>query len=74
MGSGRIFGINKLLNLQGTHGNALVRRLVQRKLTVSQPGDEYEQADRVADAAAPGTPGQRQILTDVIDSSTGARR
>jgi len=40
------------LNLQRSHGSAFVQRLVQRKLAVSQPGDEYEQeADRVADAA-----------------------
>lgn len=40
-----------LLDLQRTHGNAFVQRLVQRKLAVSQPGDKYEQeADLVADA------------------------
>ena len=44
-------GAETLLDLQRTHGNAFVQRLVQRKLAVSQPGDEYEQeADRVADA------------------------
>ena len=51
VGSRRISGINTLLNLQRTHGNAFVQRLVQRKLAVSQSGDAYEQeADRVADA------------------------
>ena len=51
VGSRRISGINTLLNLQRTHGNAFVQRLLQRKLAVSQPGDAYEQeADRVADA------------------------
>jgi len=43
----------KLLALQRTHGNASVQRLIQYKLSVSQPGDPYEQeADRVADAIA----------------------
>jgi hypothetical protein len=42
----------RLLELQRTVGNAAVRRVIQYKLTVSQPGDPYEQeADRVADAA-----------------------
>ena len=44
-------GVETLLNLQRTHGNAFVQRLVQRKLAVRRPGDKYEQeADRVADA------------------------
>ena len=44
-------GVETLLDLQRTHGNAFVQRLLQRKLAVSQPGDAYEQeADRVADA------------------------
>src|SRR5262245_24331759 len=44
-------GVEKLLDLQRTHGNAFVQRLVQRKLVVSRPGDSYEgKADRVADA------------------------
>jgi len=43
---------DRLLALQRTHGNASVQRLIQYKLTISQPGDPYEQeADRVADAA-----------------------
>jgi hypothetical protein len=47
----RPFGVESLLELQRTHGNAFVQRLLQRKLAVSQPGDAYEQeADRVADA------------------------
>ena len=46
-----ISGVEMLLDLQRTHGNGFVQRLVQRKLSVSQPGDAYEQAaDRVADA------------------------
>src|SRR5262245_6092509 len=46
-----VSGIEKLLDLQRTHGNAFVQRLVQRKLAVSRPGDNYERkADRVADA------------------------
>jgi hypothetical protein len=45
--------VQTLLDLQRTHGNAFVQRLVQRTLAVSQPGDRYErEADRVADAAA----------------------
>ncbi|MCM3902534.1 MAG: M35 family metallo-endopeptidase, partial [Pyrinomonadaceae bacterium] len=44
-------GVETLLDLQRTHGNAFVQRLVQRKLTVSRPDDSYERkADRVADA------------------------
>ena len=40
-----------LLDLQRSHGNAFVQRLVQRKLAVSQPDDRYAQeADLVADA------------------------
>ena len=40
-----------LLALQRTYGNASVQRLIQCKLSVSQPGDPYEQeADRVAEA------------------------
>jgi hypothetical protein len=40
-----------LLNLQRTHGNRYVQRLIQTKLAISQPGDQYEQeADRVAEA------------------------
>lgn len=46
----------RLLELQRTVGNAAVRRVIQYKLTVSQPGDPYEQeADRVADAAMKAT-------------------
>jgi len=41
-----------LLDLQRTRGNAFVRRSIQCRLSLSQPGDPYEQeADRVADAA-----------------------
>src|SRR6266545_7403113 len=44
-------GVEMLLDLQRTYGNAFVQRLVQRKLSVSQPGDKHEQeADRVAEA------------------------
>ena len=44
-------GVETLLDLQRTHGNAFVQRLVQRKLAVSRPDDSYERkADRVADA------------------------
>ena len=46
-----ISGSEALLNLQRTHGNAFVQRLVQRKLAVRRLGDKYEQeADRLAEA------------------------
>ncbi|HYV10297.1 MAG TPA: DUF4157 domain-containing protein [Pyrinomonadaceae bacterium] len=39
-----------LLHLQGMVGNHAVSRLIQTKLTISQPGDQYErEADQVAD-------------------------
>lgn len=39
--------------LQKSHGNGYVARMLQRKLTVNDPGDEYErEADRVADHVA----------------------
>ena len=52
VGSRKISGIDTLLDLQRTHGNAFVQRLVQLKpLAVSQPGDKCEhEAGRVADA------------------------
>jgi hypothetical protein len=56
-----------LLALQQTHGNQYVQRVVtgiQAKLTISQPGDKYEQeADRVADMVMqmPEPDIQRQI-------------
>ncbi|PWT81506.1 MAG: hypothetical protein C5B57_10330 [Blastocatellia bacterium] len=44
--------VARLLELQRTHGNVSVTRMIQYKLTVSQPGDSYEQeADRVAQKA-----------------------
>jgi hypothetical protein len=46
---GGVSNVNVLLNLQRSHGNAFVQRLVQRKPALSQPGDRYEQeADRLA--------------------------
>ena len=40
-----------LLDLQGMIGNQGVRRLIQAKLQINEPGDAFEQeADRVADA------------------------
>jgi hypothetical protein len=43
--------VETLLDLQRTHGNAFVQRLMRRKVAVSRPGDRYEQeADREADA------------------------
>ena len=48
--------VQRLLALQRTHGNASVQRLIQYKLSVSQPGDPYEQeADRVAEAVTQAT-------------------
>ena len=44
-------GAEAVLDLQRTHGNAFVQRLVQRKLAVRRLGDKYEQeADRLAEA------------------------
>ena len=59
---------NFIIQLQKTYGNRYVQRLVesmnvQAKLTVSDPGDIYEQeADRVADTVtrAVNSPAQRQ--------------
>lgn len=40
----------RMLDLQRTHGNAFVQRMIQCKLSVSDPGDAYErEADIVAD-------------------------
>jgi hypothetical protein len=42
--------IHPLLQLQQTYGNHAVGRMIQAKLQVSQPGDQYEQeADRVSE-------------------------
>jgi len=50
--SRRATGAAQLLDLQRSHGNAFVGRMIQCRLAVSQPGDPYEQeAERVADAA-----------------------
>jgi hypothetical protein len=46
-------------------GNQAVGRLLQRKLTISQPGDVYEQeADRVADAVMRDAPLQSAVPTN----------
>ncbi len=63
-----------LLNgLQQSHGNAYVQRLlVQAKLTVNPPNDQYEQeADRVGEAVAQGAgiQVQRQEEEDPIQAS-----
>lgn len=50
--------IHPLLQMQQTHGNRAVGRMIQAQLKVSQPGDKYEQeADRVAEQVvnSPGT-------------------
>src|SRR5215471_17248228 len=43
-------GMEKLLDLQRSHGNAFVQRLVQQKLAVGLAGDDRygQQVDRVA--------------------------
>ena len=42
--------LHPLLQMQQTHGNHAVGRMIQAKLQVSQPGDQFEQeADRVSD-------------------------
>jgi hypothetical protein len=46
-----VSGVEKLLDLQRSHGNAFVQRLVQHKLAVGRAGDRYgQEADRVANA------------------------
>ena len=57
-----------LIRLQQALGNQAVGRLVQAKLNISQPGDEYEQeADRIADTVmrmpAPQSDGNRLAIT-----------
>jgi hypothetical protein len=68
--------VEALLDLQRTHGNAFVQRLVQRKLAVSQQGDEYEQeAHRVtgqAESTAKSAP--RSAAMSVKPSSAWRRR
>jgi len=65
----------RLLDLQRTHGNAFVHRMIQCKLSVSSPGDPHErEADQVADmvvrsldrpaTAETVTPLQRQEVDD----------
>jgi hypothetical protein len=66
-------GVETLLDLQRTRGNPFVQRLAQRKLSVSQPGDQCEQeADRIANAVMHQTTGQRRIVAGAVDSSTDA--
>src|SRR6266849_6656122 len=51
LGSAITVRMHPFLQLQQAVGNRAAGRLIQAKLTVSQPGDVYEQeADRVADA------------------------
>ncbi len=52
------------LGLQQAYGNAYAQRVVQARLTVSQPGDVYEQeADRVAADVTQGIGEQAQRMT-----------
>ena len=65
-----ISGSEALLNLQRTHGNAFVQRLVQRKLAVRRLGDKYEQeADRLAEAVVRKT--DTTISLSVISHQRG---
>jgi hypothetical protein len=59
--------LHPLLHLQQSLGNQAIGRLLQTKLKVNHPGDEYEQeADRVADAVMrmPGPQIQRQAAEE----------
>ena len=70
-----------MMRLQQTYGNRYVQRLmdfraIQTKLTVSQPGDVYEQeADKVADevdrAMTPGAQRQEEEEEEVMAKPAG---
>ena len=60
-------GPEMLLDLQRTHGNAFVQRLVRRKLAVRRHGEKYErEADRLAEAVVG--------KTDISSSLSGILR
>lgn len=69
---------NKLVRLQAMHGNQGVQRLLrggimQRKLTINQPGDAFEQeADRVAENVM-HMPDRATTREPVATSGIGAR-
>ena len=69
--------VQTLLALQRTRGNASVRRMIQYKLSVSQPGDPYEQeADRVAEAVTQVTerPGGAAAIDREPDTALTIKR
>ena len=58
-----------LLDLQRTHGNAFVRRLVQSKLSASQPGDYKQESDRASpNSASEGSVVQRLTAEDTEEN------
>ena len=62
--------IHPLLQMQQTHGNRAVGRLIQAQLKVSQPGDKYEQeADRVAEQVV-NSPGAMPSQSTSISGNT----
>jgi Domain of unknown function (DUF4157) len=65
--------VHPLARMQQALGNQAVGRLIQAKLNINQPGDEYEQeADRVADTVmrmpAPQSDGHRLAITPLTSS------
>src|SRR5262245_6990875 len=69
--------VHPLIRLQQSLGNQAAGRLVQAKLNINQPGDEYEwEAERVADTVmrmpAPQSDGHRLAITPL--TSHGAQR
>ena len=62
--------IHPLLQMQQTHGNRAVGRMIQAQLKVSQPGDKYEQeADRVAEQVI-NSPGAMASQSTAISGTT----
>src|SRR5438105_6519448 len=79
----RASGVSAVLSgIQQAFGNQAMQRLlrthvIQAKLTVNQPGDEYEQeADRIADAVtrAPGTSAVQPLSGPVGNASRLQRK
>ena len=68
-------GAEAFLDLQRTHGNAFVQRLVQRKLAMSRGRDGYKQvADRFADTVARRKDASISIPAIVRSEKPGLRR
>ena len=62
--------IHPLLQMQQTHGNRAVGRMIQAQLKISQPGDKYEQeADRVAEQVV-NSPGTMTSQSTAISGNT----